>query len=597
MPLPVPDPTTFEAINPGCSRPGEWRSADVATCGECATVDEQCLPSIHYGGLGLAGKTPDLTAALRAKACEHACDSTSNCVGFTFHSGSGSTSGGNEGKQASCLLHAAHWDALPFLVVIAGEATASLPPSGAAWVVSSDCADRGVTGGIASVIPATSPGFAGSAADAGVCYRKKVRDMPGVETCSTAAKDNLGVDTLEMYPEAPIPGQPLAVGWSGVPLARIDSGSVAMEAEAFGMRLFDLTFDLCSDVDYLSCPLLPGQRYHGWVQVTVPLLPDLEINVNASVKLSVKGSGGDELACWRKKVKVIGSGGGGVSLSPSPGPANILGCDEVDCGQYGRCKAGGSNTSAVCECDTLFRGATCSECKIPGHRFPDCEVPAVPVEKPIDTNKEEISIVWGIADFSKASGTASSSAGDMIGLTKDASDGQAVYDKTFDLTDPAAQRHVMKVCEQLRANQEMVQKGSVVCPLDDMRAYMAELNIHDFPFPSEWMVEYTRRFLLARSGFANDIALDSPTSPQRILYMRVKARSWVRRFGSGFDALPDANKWDELVDGLNAEGPPSANKAYQTAARWVKMWTGAFIITSVAWWYCVIVCSCGVPSF
>jgi hypothetical protein len=89
----------------------------------------------------------------------------------------------------------------------------------------------------------------------------------------------------------------------------------------------------------------------------------------------------------------------------------------------------------------------------------------------------------------------------------------------------------------------------------------------EFPFPQESFVEWTRQFVLANTEYAQDLALHPVSKPTKVLWARVTARSWAKQFGSGFDALPYHKAWQEVVDDVNKDAPPSAAKAWQTSER------------------------------
>ena len=60
----------------------------------------------------------------------------------------------------------------------------------------------------------------------------------------------------------------------------------------------------------------------------------------------------------------------------------------------------------------------------------------------------------------------------------------------------------------------------------------------------------------------SQVALDSVDDPKRVVWIRISLRSWVKRFGSGFDALPHYMEWQKLVETYNKEAPVGMDKAY-----------------------------------
>ena len=59
-------------------------------------------------------------------------------------------------------------------------------------------------------------------------------------------------------------------------------------------------------------------------------------------------------------------------------------------------------------------------------------------------------------------------------------------------------------------------------------------------------------------SFISQVALDSVDDPTRVVWIRISLRSWVKRFGSGFDALPHYMEWQKLVERKSLSAPSSS---------------------------------------
>jgi len=76
------------------------------------------------------------------------------------------------------------------------------------------------------------------------------------KTCGTG--DKLGVATVTVAPDSPIPGKPLKVTFTGTPTQDIvDGDTVSITAKVFGVALGHVDFNACKDLG-LTCPVKAG---------------------------------------------------------------------------------------------------------------------------------------------------------------------------------------------------------------------------------------------------------------------------------------------------------------------------------------------------
>merc|ERR1711865_594222 len=74
----------------------------------------------------------------------------------------------------------------------------------------------------------------------------------------TCGSDKLGVKTVTVDPDSPIPGKPLEVTFTGTPTQDIvDGDSLTITVKVFGIALGHVDFDICKDVG-LTCPVKAG---------------------------------------------------------------------------------------------------------------------------------------------------------------------------------------------------------------------------------------------------------------------------------------------------------------------------------------------------
>lgn len=133
-------------------------------------------------------------------------------------------------------------------------------------------------------------------------------------------------------------------------------------------------------------------------------------------------------------------------------------CAYLSCGDHGTCLI--ESDLAGCECEDLYSGSVCDECELPSLVYPNCELTAEDEDVPLNENVATINIVWGV--------TGATYVDDVV---SDSELSVAVYDTSFNLTDPNAQVHLVLACDYIRNSSMLVQQveGSYTCIMNDFR--------------------------------------------------------------------------------------------------------------------------------
>ena len=73
-----------------------------------------------------------------------------------------------------------------------------------------------------------------------------------------------------------------------------------------------------------------------------------------------------------------------------------------------------------------------------------------------------VSIVWGIKDLDRSD----------VGLWDPDELGELVWDDEFDISPPENQQSLIKLCEDLKNDHELVKDNEVICWIQDMDTYV-----------------------------------------------------------------------------------------------------------------------------
>jgi len=90
-------------------------------------------------------------------------------------------------------------------------------------------------------------------------------EVPGenpLKFCSNPVKDLIKIDSVDLIPNPPLPGQTLSISASGVVKKRIEEGSYIVLFVKYGyIKLINQELDLCENVHEvgLECPIKPGR--------------------------------------------------------------------------------------------------------------------------------------------------------------------------------------------------------------------------------------------------------------------------------------------------------------------------------------------------
>lgn len=188
--------------------------------------------------------------------------------------------------------------------------------------------------------------------------------------------------------------------------------------------------------------------------------------------------------------------------------------------------------------------------------------------------------------------------------------GKRVLDKTFKF-DEAAQRHIMSVCEEVRAMsgpkmEDFLSRdpdstegfGAVECPLDDWKRWLDKSG-KPFPLPLAQVPTEMKQFM--NSTKVNDyrqnvkmkdvatMGFDEKTGEVQVVMVELTTQLQSRASHSGDNLKKYYDLFEDWVKKMNSDAPATANKAFQTCEgdfngpNWIWMHTqGLFQVSAIS---------------
>lgn len=124
-------------------------------------------------------------------------------------------------------------------------------------------------------------------------------------TLCSGVDDHLGVTTVDFNPDEPAGGELLQVTLLGTNDEEVSGGTAKFTVTAFGIKVADISFDLCKDMG-LTCPVAAQTSWKAGLNYTLPKLP-IPAGLKADGQLVVTSTAGAELSCLNVVV-TIGKG-------------------------------------------------------------------------------------------------------------------------------------------------------------------------------------------------------------------------------------------------------------------------------------------------
>ena len=163
---------------------------------------------------------------------------------------------------------------------------------------------------------------------------------------------------------------------------------------------------------------------------------------------------------------------------------------------------------------------------------------------------------------------------------KPAERGELRLTETFDASSPEAQTHLAGACDDLAAatcdapgceGGTLLRNGAaarVICPMWDFAKYQSALN-RTFPAAKESFAREMYEFLSTKHGkflrkHVGFEAANADGSVPKMFYYRVTADSSLNYPAVARTARPVFERWESVVDGINAKAPAGVNRAFST---------------------------------
>ncbi len=119
-------------------------------------------------------------------------------------------------------------------------------------------------------------------------------------TICAGITDQLGVTEINLNNDTPAGGEQLQVTIGGTAGVTLQGGEIDLKVKVLGLSVGSATFNLCSDVSGVSCPINANEKYEGVITYTLPSATPSSIK--ASVEANIKDEQGKTVSCIDMKV-------------------------------------------------------------------------------------------------------------------------------------------------------------------------------------------------------------------------------------------------------------------------------------------------------
>lgn len=181
-----------------------------------------------------------------------------------------------------------------------------------------------------------------------------------------------------------------------------------------------------------------------------------------------------------------------------------------------------------------------------------------------------VDVFWGLDGMDVSS----------VNRWKPAERGELRLTQTFDASSPEAQTHLANACDELKAatcdapgceGGTLLRNGAaarVICPMRDFAKYQSALN-RTFPAAKESFASEMYEFLSTKHGkflrkHVGFEAANADGSVPKMFYYRVTADSSLNYPAVARTARPVFERWESVVDSINAKAPAGVNAAFST---------------------------------
>lgn len=174
-----------------------------------------------------------------------------------------------------------------------------------------------------------------------------------------------------------------------------------------------------------------------------------------------------------------------------------------------------------------------------------------------------------------------------IDLTDTTDVGDVVWDTAFDITDPAAQSHILAYCDALEKQTFIVRKMKS-CFARPWKKWLEDTHGLTLPLPAAnrsdttvllkaWMTSVGPAF---KNPYVTDVAIERSSNPAAkpvLKFVKIVAESSLKPFTPALTVAPLYDDLDAFVDAQNAKAPATA-KAMMSSFWWMIMRTESVLV-------------------
>ena len=118
-----------------------------------------------------------------------------------------------------------------------------------------------------------------------------------ITSCGSGYPNTITIRDISVSPLPLVLTEPINARFEFISSQTITSGSLALEASAFGVSVPPETMDLCRDLG-IVCPVAPNTLTRGWILYQVGISPSLAGLVSSvNLKIKVLDGAGAEIEC------------------------------------------------------------------------------------------------------------------------------------------------------------------------------------------------------------------------------------------------------------------------------------------------------------
>jgi len=200
---------------------------------------------------------------------------------------------------------------------------------------------------------------------------------------------------------------------------------------------------------------------------------------------------------------------------------------------------------------------------------------------PLGNNYESVNVIWGIKGIDRATANTNDPFAEFLG--------EVIYDPSFNLSDPAAQQHLLTAANWISA------QAAICVPDSASKGRMfikdfAQFSQNHFPVPPNQFEQQMYAFLVSPNyqHYVNDLGIvKTGKDSYRIRWARMSFVTQLDWTVSSFDAIKLYYDWEDAMTTLNSQAPSTANHAIETTDLWMRVITEVVAVYNIIYGLCV----------